>query len=254
LKLLPLPAFNLLMLAAFSDAEAACKAVNAVFSTGIVPSGLEFMEKKAVEMSAQYLGVTPLITSDQLLIEVDGNDLNSLQQDCESMAEVLQTFGVVEILFADSDAQKRDLWQLRRNVSNAVKQLATIKLGEDTVVPRSKLPELLRGAKIIAAQHGLDTVCWGHLGDGNLHINIISTQPVTPQFYASAVSAKHAIFELTHHLGGMLSAEHGVGFVQKPFVSIFYSTLHLDILRGIKKVFDPKGILNPHKIMNDSSL
>jgi glycolate oxidase len=249
LRLLPMPAFNLLMLAAFSDAEAACKAVNAVFSTGIVPSGLEFMEKKAVEMSAQYLGITPLITSDQLLIEVDGNDLDVLQNDCERMAEVLQTFGVSEILFADSEAQKRDLWQLRRNVSNAVKQLTTIKLGEDTVVPRSKLPELLRGAKVIAQQHDLDTVCWGHLGDGNLHINIISVKPVTPEFYAAALAAKQAIFELTHQLGGMLSAEHGVGLVQMPFVSIFYSAVHLDLLRGIKKVFDPKGILNPNKVM-----
>ncbi len=248
LRLLPLPPFNLLLLAPFERAEDACAAVSAVFSTGIVPSGLEFMEKKGVEMSAQYLGITPLSTSDQLLIEVDGNDLIALQNDCERIAEVLQNYNVGDILYADSDAQKRDLWQLRRNVSNAVKQLATIKIGEDTVVPRSKLPELLRGAKLIAATYDLDTVCWGHLGDGNLHINIITDKPLTPAFYAAAQAAKRQIFALTKSLGGMLSAEHGVGLTQKPFIDIFYGPVHLNILRGIKNVFDPNGIMNPNKV------
>jgi glycolate oxidase len=248
LRLLPLPPFNLLMLAPFNNAEDACAAVSAIFSTGIIPSSLEFMEKKGVEMSAKYLGITPLSISDQLLIEVDGNDVNALQNDCERIAEVLQNFNVDDILFADSEAQKRDLWQLRRNVSNAVKQLATIKIGEDTVVPRSKLPELLRGSKLIAQKHHVETVCWGHLGDGNLHINIITENAVTPEFYTAAQQAKKEIFEFTKSLGGMLSAEHGVGLVQKPYISIFYSQIHLDILRGIKKVFDPNGIMNPNKV------
>ncbi len=248
LRLLPLPSFNLLLLAPFDNAEDACKAVSAVFSTGIIPSSLEFMEKWAVEMSAKYLKIKPLHTSDQLLIEVDGNDLNTLQNDCERIADILQNFNVGEILYADSDAQKRDLWQLRRNVSNAVKQLATIKIGEDTVVPRVKLPELLRGSKLIAAKYNLETICWGHLGDGNLHINIITEAALTDAFYEAAHKAKREIFELTKSLGGMLSAEHGVGLVQKPYISIFYDAVHLNILRGIKNVFDPNGILNPNKI------
>jgi glycolate oxidase len=248
LRVLPLPSFNLLLLAPFENAEDTCKAVSAVFSTGIIPSSLEFMEKRAVEMSAKYLNIKPLHTSDQLLIEVDGNDLNALQNDCERIAEILQNFNVGEILYADSEAQKRDLWQLRRNVGNAVKQLATIKMGEDTVVPRAKLPELLRGAKLIAAKYNLETICWGHLGDGNLHINIVTETALTDAFYTAAREAKREIFELTKSLGGMLSAEHGVGLVQKPYISIFYDALHLNILRGIKNVFDPNGILNPHKI------
>ena len=250
LRLLPLPSFNLLLLAPFENAEDACKAVSAVFSTGIIPSSLEFMEKRAVEMSAKYMGIKPLHTSDQLLIEVDGNDLNTLQNDCERIAEILQDFNVGEVLYADSDAQKRDLWQLRRNVSNAVKQLTTIKIGEDTVVPRFKLPELLRGSKMIAAKHNLETICWGHLGDGNLHINIVTEAALTDVFYEAAHEAKREIFELTKSLGGMLSAEHGVGLVQKPYISIFYNDIHLNILRGIKNVFDPNGILNPNKIFS----
>jgi glycolate oxidase len=248
LRLLPLPPFSLLLLAPFQNSADACAAVSAIFSAGITPSSLEFMEKKGVEMSAKYLKIKPLNTSDQLLIEVDGNDLTTLQNDCERIAEVLQNFNVGDILFADSEAQKRDLWQIRRNVSNAVKQLATIKIGEDTVVPRSKLPELLRGAKLIAQENGVETVCWGHLGDGNLHINIITEQPLTAEFEAAAHQAKQEIFELTKSLGGMLSAEHGVGLVQKPYISIFYPPIHLEILRGIKKVFDPNRIMNPNKI------
>jgi glycolate oxidase len=250
LRLLPLPPFNLLLLAPFQNAEDACAAVSAIFLTGIIPSSLEFMEKKAVEMSAKYVGIKPLSTSDQLLIEVDGNDLNALQNDCERIAEVLQAFNVGDILYADSEAQKRDLWQLRRNVGSAVKVLATIKFGEDTVVPRVKLPELLRGVKLIAAQNNVEVCCWGHLGDGNLHINIITEKKMTDAFYAAAQKTKKEIFEFTKSLGGMLSAEHGVGLTQKPFISIFYSPIHIEILRGIKKVFDPKGILNPNKIFN----
>ena len=248
LRVLPLPPFNLLLLAPFENAEDACAAVAAVFMTGIIPSSLEFMEKTAVEMSAKYLNVKPLSVSDQLLIEVDGTDLTALQNDCERIAEVLQDFNVGEILYADSESQKRDLWQLRRNLGSAVKNLATLKFSEDTVVKRFKLPELLRGARKIAEANGLKTVCWGHLGDGNLHINIITDKEMTPEFYAAAQKAKKEIFELTKSLGGMLSAEHGVGLAQKPFISIFYSQIHLDILRGIKKVFDPNGILNPSKI------
>jgi glycolate oxidase len=249
LRLLPLPPFNLLLLAPFNNAEDACAAVAAVFSTGVIPSGLEFMEKKAVEMSAKYLGVTPLSTSDQLLIEVEGNDLTALQNDCERIAEVLQSFNVGDILYADSEAQKRELWQLRRNLGSAVKVMATLKFSEDTVVPRFKLPELLRGAREIVKKYdGLDTVCWGHLGDGNLHINIITNKEMTPEFYKLAQEAKRDIFAFTKSLGGMLSAEHGVGLAQKAYISLFYSPIHLDILRGIKKVFDPKGIMNPNKI------
>jgi glycolate oxidase len=248
LKLLPHPAFNLLMLASFDDPADAVAAVAAIYQAGVLPSALEFMEDGCVAYAARYVGITPLSKKHQLLIEVDGNDLDILHKDCETIAGVLQNFNVEDILFADSEAQKNDLWRLRRNAGGAVLALAHIKLSEDAVVPRAKLPELLRGVKNIGQQYNVDTLSLGHLGDGNLHIYVYSDAVVDAAWKIRAHEAKRAIFHLVKSLNGMLSAEHGVGYSQLDYLDIFLSETHRNILRGIKKVFDPNGILNPQKI------
>lgn len=251
LRLLPLPTINLLMLASFPDAEDACAAVAAIFQAGVIPSGLEYMEQAVVEYSARYLGVEPLSKEQDayLLIEVDGSNLDVLHQDCETIATLLQDFKVGDILFADSEAQKNELWKLRRNAGNAMITLSKERLGEDTVVPRAALPAQLRGIRRIAKRFDLKIVSLGHLGDGNMHLYIITDDAPTEDWYARARQAKREIFELTKSLNGMLSAEHGVGLTQVAYLDIFFSETHLAILRGIKKVFDPKGILNPNKFV-----
>lgn len=250
LKLLPLPTVNLLLLAPFHDAEDACAAVAAIFQAGVVPSGLEFMDRNAVDYSARYLGVPPLsIEHDaHLFIEVDGTNLDVLHEDCEKIAMILQDFNVGDILFADSEAQKSQLWQLRRNSGNSMITQTKERFGEDTVVPRAALPAQLRGSKQITEKYGLKTTNVGHLGDGNMHIFIVSDDEPTEDWYERAKKAKREIFELTKSLNGMLSAEHGVGLIQKSYMDIFLGETHLAILRGIKKVFDPNGILNPQKL------
>ncbi len=251
LKLLPLPSFNLLMLASFPDAEDACAAVAAVFQAGVVPSGLEYMEHAVVAYSARYLGVEPLSKDHDayLIIEVDGSNLDVLMEDCEKIATVLQDFKVGDILFADNEAQKTEIWKLRRNAGNAMDVLSKEKWGEDTVVPRAALPQQLHGIRQISKKYGLEIINLGHLGDGNMHINIMSDVVPTEEWYAKAKQAKREIFELTKSLNGMLSAEHGVGYTQTPYLDVFFSETHRAILRGIKKVFDPKGILNPNKFV-----
>ena len=250
LKLLPLPTMNLLLLAPFHDAEDACAAVAAIFQAGVVPSGLEFMDRNAVDYSARYLGVPPLsIEHDaHLFIEVDGTNLDVLHEDCEKIAMILQDFNVGDILFADSEAQKSQLWQIRRNSGNSMITQTKERFGEDTVVPRAALPAQMRGVKKICEKYGLKTTNVGHLGDGNMHIYIVSDDEPTEDWYERARKAKREIFELTKSLNGMLSAEHGVGIIQKPYMDIFLGETHLAILRGIKKVFDPNGILNPQKL------
>ncbi|MBL7814666.1 MAG: FAD-binding protein [Saprospiraceae bacterium] len=251
LKLLPLPTVNLLLLASFPEAEDACTAVAAIFQAGVVPSGLEYMEWEMVNYSARYLGVEPLSREHDafLLIEVDGNNLDILHQDCEKIATVLQDFKVGDILFADNETQKNELWKLRRNAGNAMINLSKERLGEDTVVPRAALPAQLKGVREIAQKYGVKIASLGHLGDGNMHINILADEEPTEEWYTRAKQAKRAIFELTKSLNGMLSAEHGVGITQTPFLDVFFNNTHREILRGIKKVFDPKGILNPHKFV-----
>jgi glycolate oxidase len=254
LKLIPYPPFNLLMLAQFQKAEDACAVVADIFKSGVIPSALEFMDKETIDYAVRYVGSHPFPNPGDyealLLIEVDGNQMEVLHQDCEKIAEVLENFHVGEILFADNEAQKNDLWKLRRNAANAISTLAHAMVTEDTVVPRTKLPELLRGVKKIGEELGLTTSNMGHIGDGNIHFSIISDEPVTEEWRVKSIEGKRAIYKLVRSLGGMLSAEHGIGYLQKPYMDIFLSETHLSLLRGIKKAFDPKGILNPGKVFN----
>ena len=254
LKLLPYPPFNLLMLALFHKAEEACTVVTDIFKSGVIPSALEFMDKVTIDYAVRYVGSSPIpISSDyeaMLLIEVDGNNMDILQQDCEKIAEVLSQFSVGDILFADSEAQKNELWKLRRNAANAITTLSHAMVTEDTVVPRTKLPELLRGVKKIGEKLDLKTSNMGHIGDGNIHFSIISDEPLTEEWLVRSIEGKREIYKLVQSLGGMLSAEHGIGYLQKPYMSLFFKENHLNILRGIKKAFDPRGILNPSKVFD----
>jgi glycolate oxidase len=254
LKLLPYPPFNLLMLALFENAEDACAVVADIFKSGVIPSSLEFMDKVTIDYAIRYVGSSPFEISPDyealLLIEVDGNNIDVLHQDCEKIADVLSRFRVGDILFADSEAQKSELWKLRRNAANALATLSHAMVTEDTVVPRTKLPELLKGVKKIGAELGLQTSNLGHIGDGNIHFSIISDLPVTEEWRLKSIQGKREIYQLVKSLGGMLSAEHGIGYLQKPYMGLFFKETHLSLLRGIKNAFDPKGILNPSKIFD----
>ncbi len=254
LKLLPYPPFNLLMLALFHKAEEACAVVADIFKSGVIPSALEFMDKETIDYAVRYVGSSPFVISPDyealLLIEVDGNNMDVLQNECEKIAEVLSQFDVGDVLFADSEAQKNELWKLRRNAANAITTLSYAMVTEDTVVPRTRLPELLQGVKKIGAALGLKTSNLGHIGDGNIHFSITSDEPLTEEWRIKSIEGKREIYKLVKSLGGMLSAEHGIGYLQKPFMGLFFKEHHLSILRGIKKAFDPEGILNPSKIFD----
>lgn len=252
LKLLPLPQHNLLMLVPFSSAFKACEAVAAIFNAGITPSALEFMERDAIDWTLNFVDTPPQLDikdhhQAHLLIEVDGNDQEVLFTECEKIAEVVQGFEADEIMLADSEAQKEALWFLRRRVGEAVKATSVYK-EEDTVVPRYELPKLLEGVKKIGDKYGFKSVCYGHAGDGNLHINIIKGTMTDKQWNEELSSGIRELFELTVSLGGTISGEHGIGYVQKDYMDIPFSPVELNLMKKIKQVFDPKGILNPGKI------
>ncbi len=251
LKLLPLPSKNLLMLVPFYDAVKACEAVSAIFRVGVVPSALEFMERDAIEWTLQHVEANVPLEDGvgaHLLIEVDGNDEDMLFKDCETITSVLERFDCGEIMFADSEAQKEALWKLRRRVGEAVKSNSIYK-EEDTVVPRYRLPELLSGVKELGARYGFKSVCYGHAGDGNLHINIIKGDLSDHVWKNELPKAITELFELTVELGGTLSGEHGIGYVQRQYMPIAFSEVHLNLFRGIKELFDPNGIMNPGKVL-----
>ncbi len=249
-KLIPLPKHNLLMLASFNDPYKACASVAKIFQKGITPSALEFMERDAILFTMAYASIAhPMseYTQAQLLIEVDGNYIDTLYKDCEIINGILDEAGATEVLFADSDFEKDKLWSLRRKIGEAVKAKSIYK-EEDTVVPRASLPELLTGVKKIGVKYGFASACYGHAGDGNLHVNILKGDLSEEIWNSTIKKAIIEIFELCKSLGGTISGEHGIGLVQQEFMPIMFGENQLELMRAIKKVFDPNGILNPGKI------
>ena len=251
-KLIPKPSQSVLMLASFSENEAACAAVSAIFRAGVTPSALEFMERKGVAWVIEHDDIRFDLKDGVnafLMIEFDGDDMDVIFNDCEKTNVVLEQFGCTDVLLADTAGQKEELWRMRRTMAESVKSNSVYK-EEDTVVPRAALPKLINGIKEIGARYGFDSVCYGHAGDGNLHINIIKAGMSDEDWKNRLKDGIVEIFELTAALGGTISGEHGIGLVQKDFMSIKYSEVNLNLMRSIKKVFDPAGILNPGKIFN----
>ncbi|RZK57630.1 MAG: FAD-binding protein [Pedobacter sp.] len=249
-KLIPKSSQSVLMLGSFATNESACAAVSAIFRAGITPSALEFMERKGVEWVIKFDDIKFDLKDDVnafLMIEFDGDDLDVIFKDCEKVNIVLEEFGCTEVLFADTAQQKEDLWRMRRTMAESVKSNSVYK-EEDTVVPRAALPKLVNGIKEIGARYGFESVCYGHAGDGNLHINIIKAGMSDEDWKSKLKDGIAEIFELTTALGGTISGEHGIGLVQKDYMPIKYSEVHLNLMRSIKAVFDPNGILNPGKI------
>jgi glycolate oxidase len=251
LRLLPYPKYNLLMLVPFKKMDEAAQAVSEIFKAGIIPSGMEFMERDALIFGKQYIDAVkiPINNDDEahLLIEVDGNNLDVLYQEVEQISQVLDVFAIGEILFADSEAQKNELWRLRRGLGEAVKRQSVYK-EEDTVVPRAHLPELLKGVKQIGKQYGFRSVCYGHAGDGNLHVNILKDNMTDDKWQNELPKAIAEIFKLCKNLGGTISGEHGIGLVQKNYLPLVFSESEMLLQKQIKELFDPNLILNPGKM------
>ncbi len=253
LKLIPLPKYDLLMLVPFRSAENACAAVGAIFRAGYTPSAMEFMERDALEWVSKFVDTSSIKIDDDvqahLLIEVDGNNMDVLMQDMEGLANIVTEFDCGEILFADDAQQKAELWKLRRRVGEAVKSHSIYK-EEDTVVPRAELPVLLKGVKDIGKKYGFHSVCYGHAGDGNLHVNIIRGDMTEEQWNGSTKKGIREIFELVKKLGGTISGEHGIGLVQKEYMDIIFDKTQMRLMKEIKKIFDPNNILNAGKIFD----
>jgi glycolate oxidase len=253
LRLIPHPKFDLLMLAPFNSLEKASEAVSAIFRAGITPSAMELMEIDAITLASKILDSTAIPITENLaahlIIEVDGNNMDVLMSEMEAISEVLSQFDAGELFFADDAQQKNELWKIRRKANEAA-VMAGYTIEEDTVVPRAELPKLIKGVKELGAQNGFKVVCYGHAGDGNLHIRI--NHPTIKKSYGSdemnAILKK--LFELVKELGGTISGEHGIGLIQKSYMPVLFNEVSLELMRGIKNTFDPNHILNSGKIFD----
>ena len=238
LKLIPLPKYDLLMLVPFRSLEKASEAVSAIFRAGYTPSALELMEIDALMIVSEEVGSTSVpITPDtaaHLIIEVDGNHLDTLMSEMESIGELLLTYDCGEIYFAEDHQQKNELWKLRRRVAEVVKTKGYT-IEEDTVVPRALLPELIRAVKDLGKKHGFTAVCYGHAGDGNLHIRL--NKPGIPNSYENDEmnDILRALFIEVKKLGGTISGEHGIGLIQKGYMDVVMDPIHFRLMKEIKK-------------------
>ena len=168
--------------------------------------------------------------------------------ECERVAEVAEEYGAGEIYFAEDDNKKDQLWRLRRCIGEATKG-GTIYKEEDTVVPRAELGALLEHVKAVGERYGFESICYGHAGDGNLHVNILKND-LSDEFWENELpTAIREIFDFVKSKGGTISGEHGIGWVQKRYMDIVFGEVEMELQRKIKQAFDPNNILNPSKIL-----
>jgi glycolate oxidase len=244
------------LLVPFTTSEEACRAISGIYMAGITPSGMEYVERDAIVLTMKYLDEVlskpvnidlPDHINAHLIIELDGNDDEVLMRDAETIVGVLENYETGEVYFAQTAEEKEGLWRLRRNVSPAVNAYSLTK-AEDVVVPRGNLPKLVSAIKEIGSRVGFRSVCFGHVGDGNLHVNIMKEQLPDAYWNKEVNEGITEIFRKVVELGGTLSGEHGIGIAKRPYMHLAVAEKNLDLMRGIKSVFDPNGILNPEKI------
>ncbi|RLD96865.1 MAG: glycolate oxidase subunit GlcD, partial [Aquificota bacterium] len=246
LRLLPYPPATGTLLALFSSREQAGEAVAAIIHSRVLPTAIEFVDRGALDAVKKYAGVEMGNQAQALLlIEVDGEE-ELVPRLLEKVAEVCQqTGGTTRV--AKDQAEAQELWLARRAISPAIAQIAPTKINEDIVVPRSELPRALARIEALEEKYGLPIICFGHAGDGNIHVNIM-TDKKDPEKWAKAQKAVREVFAITLELGGTLSGEHGVGITKAPYLSMELSPRVMELLKGIKRAFDPKNLLNPGKM------
>ena len=247
LRLLPLPEVVRTLGAVFARIQDAAKTVSAIVRSGVVPRTVEYMDQAAIRCVEDYLKIgLPADASAMLLVEVDGTPSvadNALQH----VVAICEEGGGREIKVASSEQEAKDLWRARQAISPALFRLGPDKINEDIVVPRSRIPEMVQWIDELGKRTGLTMVTFGHAGDGNIHFNIMLDKGDT-KAVTKAEAAVEELFRQTIALGGTISGEHGVGITKAPYLDMELGGPEIALMRGIKAVFDPKGILNPGKI------
>ncbi len=252
LKLLPLPAHKRTLLVPFNSLGKAAKALTRIFMNRIIPSASEFIEQAAIKAAEEkFEKKFPHSDSAALLLfEIDGGREDVLDEQAEKIGEICVEFGAKDVFVADNPEKQAEMWQMRRNIGEAVKSIGIYK-EEDTVVPRARLPELVEKITQISKKYGIMTISYGHAGDGNIHCNIIKKDLSDDDWDNKLPHVIEELFREVVILGGSISGEHGIGWVQKDYLPLALSKVELELMRSIKKVFDPKGILNPGKLLPD---
>ncbi len=248
LRLIPRPAATLTMILPFSRLEDAAAAVERILAAFDV-TACELLEEAALAAVARLEPLPGPLQgrAAMLLLELDGEQAEELLTRAAAIDEAATALGAGEALVADDVAGQRRLWQVRRRVGEAVKTISAYKEA-DTVVPRSALAEVVLAARAAAARQGLTAICYGHAGDGNLHVNLLRGELAESQWEGRRDAAEAELFAAVVALGGRVTGEHGVGWTQRKYLRLALSETEIELCRALKRTFDPRGILNPGKI------
>ncbi|MDL0115129.1 FAD-binding protein [Campylobacter felis] len=249
LKLIPMPKLKKTAFATFASVKEAMNAVYKSLAGGVNPVSMEFLDNLSIRAVEEKFHKGLNVEAGAILIcDVDGNVKESVEEDLKCLREHFLEAGAMEFKIAQNESEAADIWFARRNCSQSIAIYGTLKLNEDITVPRSKLPELLEGIGQISQKYGFKIPCFGHTGDGNVHTNVMVKDKNDKEQVKKGYEAVEEIFKLAITLGGTLSGEHGIGISKAPFMNLAFSEAELDLMRNIKKAFDPNNILNPFKM------
>ena len=253
LRLVPRPPVQATLRATFATVEAAARAVNNVIKARVVPAALELIDGDSLEAVAAYLGgrsLAPPNTAALLLLEVDGIR-EAVDAEASRCEQACRDAGATEVLRARDDAEREELWRVRRELSFSLRTITPIKLNHDVVVPKGRIPQLFALVARLKRDYRLRIPSFGHAGDGNIHVNIMVT-PNDEDEMRRAHEAERVLFEGVVALEGSISGEHGIGFAKAKFLPIELDAQTIAAMKRVKQAFDPEGLLNPGKIFPDA--
>jgi glycolate oxidase len=247
-RLIPKPQTKRTALAIFADMGEASQIVNHILLAGVLPATLEIIDETAINCVEEYLHSGLDCTAEAMLIVETDGDPETAARDIETVARVCRQGGARDVQIAQDEAESEELWRARRSVSPSLGRVRPNKLGEDIVVPRAAIPEMVRRIKRTSLKYDLPIVIFGHAGDGNLHPNILFDKRDEDEWHR-VEAAVGELFAAAVDLGGTLSGEHGVGVLKLPYLESALGPLAIEVMRAIKHALDPKGILNPGKVL-----
>jgi len=250
LRLVPRPPAQATLLGLFDGIETAVHAVTALIRRRAVPAAIELIDADSLDAVHDYLGqtVVPREARAALIIEVDGSQ-SAVADEMTRVAAACEEAGAVGVVRADSASEREQIWSLRRQLSLALRATGRLKINHDVVVPRGRVPELFAVIGELKRSHALRIACFGHAGDGNIHVNFM-VDPTDPDEVARALAAEPVLFAGVVALEGSISGEHGIGFSKAPFLAIELGPDEIALMQRVKQAFDPNGILNPGKIFS----
>ncbi len=246
LRLLPLPPDVLTLLVSFKSLEFSGKAVSRIIASKIIPRVIELMDRSAIHAVENYKPTgLPVDIEALLIIELDGYP-STIRNKAEVVIDICHSLGG-DVSVAEDNASRANIWEARRSISPALYHIKPAKISEDIVVPRNKISLILRELQELSEKSRIQIVCFGHAGDGNIHVNIMADKN-NDEEYRAAMEIVEKVFEATIRLGGSISGEHGIGITKAPYIGMEIKKRELELMRGIKNLYDPKGMLNPWKI------